>query len=52
MKPIHIAAAILAVVGLYSLMQGRKGTDMPSIIETWLPIAGAAYFFFAKGGAA
>jgi hypothetical protein len=46
MSKVQQAALLLAVVGIYSFTQGRKGADVASILQTWLPIAGAAYFAF------
>lgn len=40
------AALILAVVGIYSFTQGRKAFDVPGVLSTWLPLAGAGYIFF------
>ncbi len=43
MNKVQIAALALALAGVYSFMQGRKGVDTASIIQTWAPIAAAAY---------
>lgn len=46
MTKVQQAALVLAVVGIYSFTQGRKTADVASILQTWLPLAGAAYFAF------
>jgi hypothetical protein len=45
MSKSQIAALVLAIVGGYSFMNGKKGTDTSSIIGTWAPLAVAAYVF-------
>lgn len=46
MSKSRLAAFVLVAMGIYSFMQGQKGTDTPSLINTWAPIATAAYVFF------
>ena len=46
MSKSQIAGVVLAAVGLYSLMQGKKGADIASLIGTWAPLGAAAWVFF------
>ena len=46
MSKTQIAALVCAAVGIYSFMQGKKGTDVGSLIQTWVPLAAAGYVFF------
>jgi hypothetical protein len=47
MKKVEIAALVLAAVGVYSMFKGKMGTDMDSLIQSWAPLAVAAYMMFA-----
>jgi len=47
MNKVQIAALMLAAIGVYSFISGKSGVDTASLINTWAPIAAAAYLMFA-----
>jgi hypothetical protein len=47
----YVIAVGCLVVGLYSYSKGVKDFQIPGIIQTWLPIALAAYAFLGKKAA-